>query len=244
MQEKCREFTFILYMSNPADLKKVFVVVPAFNEGGVIREVVTGLINQNYTVVLVDDGSDIPVISLLTGLSIHYLRHPVNLGQGAALQTGIEYALSKNAGFIVSFDADGQHQIADIPRLLDPLVNNEADIALGARFITGGKHNMPVGRKILLQVGRWLNYLLTGLLLTDAHNGLRTMNRKAASMVQITENRMAHATELLTQIKKHKLRYKEIPVTIVYTEYSKKKGQTVWSSFRIFFDLLLNKVFK
>lgn len=231
-------------MSNPIDPKKVFIVVPAFNEGGIIREVVTGLSGLNYNVVLVDDGSDIPVISLLTGLPIHYLRHPVNLGQGAALQTGIEYALSKNAEYIVTFDADGQHQIADVSKLLEPLINNEADIVLGSRFASGANHNMPAGRKILLQIGRRINYLLTGLLLTDAHNGLRAMNRKAAALIKITENRMAHATELLTQIKKHKLRYKEIPVTIVYTEYSKNKGQTAWDSFRIFFDLLLNKIFR
>jgi len=231
-------------MSNPVDPKKVFVVVPAFNEDRVIRQVVTGVTNLNYTVVVVDDGSDRPVLSQLAGLPVHILRHPVNLGQGAALQTGIEYALSKNADHIISFDADGQHQTADIPKLLAPLVSNETDIALGSRFISGAKHNMPAGRKIVLQIGRWINYLLTGLLLSDAHNGLRAMNRKAASLVQITENRMAHATELLTQIKKNKLRYKEIPVTIVYTEYSQKKGQTAWSSFRIFFDLLLNKIFR
>lgn len=209
-----------------------------------MRQVVAGLINLGYMVVLVDDGSDTPVILQLAGLPVHVLRHEVNLGQGAALQTGIEYALSKKADYIVSFDADGQHQPEDIPALLEPLLNNEADITLGSRFISGAKHNMPAGRKIVLQIGRRINYLLTGLLLTDAHNGLRAMNRKAASLVQITENRMAHATELLTQIKKNKLRYKEIPVTIAYTEYSQKKGQTAWSSFRIFFDLLLNKLFR
>lgn len=237
-------FTFIPYMSNPIDPKKIFVVIPVFNETEVIRQVVNGLISLNYKVVLVDDGSDIPVISQLAGLPIHVLRHPVNLGQGAALQTGIEYAISKDADYIVSFDADGQHQTADIPKLLEPLVNNEADITIGSRFISGAKHNMPAGRKIVLQIGRRINYLLTGLLLTDAHNGLRAMNRKAASLIEIIENRMAHATELLSQIKKNKLRYKEIPVTIVYTDYSKNKGQTAWGSFRIFFDLLLNKIFK
>lgn len=235
---------FTLFMLTSIDPINVFIVIPVFNEDKVIRQIVTGLVKQNYSVVLVDDGSAVPVIAQLAGLPVHILRHRVNLGQGAALQTGIEYALSKGAEYIVSFDADGQHQTADIPMLLAPLINNEADIALGSRFISGAKHNMPAGRKIVLQIGRRINYLLTGLLLTDAHNGIRAMNRKAASLIQLTENRMAHATELLTMIKKTKLRYKEIPVTVLYTEYSKNKGQTIWSSFRIFFDLLLNKIFK
>ena len=237
-------FTFIPCMSNHIDTSPVFIVVPAFNEDAIIRQVINDLCQLNYQVIVVDDGSEIPVASQLNNLPVHILRHEVNLGQGAALQTGIEYALSNNAGYIVSFDADGQHQSADIDKMLQPLLDQEADITLGSRFITGSKHNMTSGRKILVKMGRWLNYLLTGLLLTDAHNGLRAMNRKAASSIRITENRMAHATELLTEIKKNKLRYKEIPVTIHYTAYSKSKGQTAWSSFRIFFDLLLNKIFR
>lgn len=231
-------------MSTPIDSKEVYIVIPAYNEQAVIRQVVNGLINFSYQVVLVDDGSTENLYSLLKDLPIYFLRHEINLGQGAALQTGIEFALSKNAKYIATYDADGQHQVSDIEKLLLPLIDDEADITLGSRFLPGANHNMPAGRRILLQIGRRLNYLLTGLLLTDAHNGLRAMNEKAASAIQITENRMAHATELLTQIKKKKLRYKEIPVSIQYTEYSKQKGQSLWGSFRIFFDLLLNKIFK
>jgi hypothetical protein len=103
---------------------------------------------------------------------------------------------------------------------------------------------MSTRRKLLLQSARYLNYLFSGLLLTDAHNGLRAMTRAAASKLHIRENGMAHATEILSEIKKRKLRYEEVPVTIHYTAYSQKKGQTIWSGFRIFFDLLLNKIFK
>ena len=108
----------------------------------------------------------------------------------------------------------------------------------------GSSHNMTSKRKILLQIARYINFIFTGLLLTDAHNGLRAMTAEAAKKIKITENGMAHATEILHQIKKRKLRYREVPVTINYSAYSKKKGQTLASSFRIFFDLLLNKIFK
>lgn len=231
-------------MSNQIDPKEVFVIVPAYNEHAVIRNTLHDLLQSNYRVVVIDDGSVPDMRSLLSDLPIYILVHEVNLGQGAALQTGIEFAVSKNAKYIVTFDADGQHQASDIGKLLLPLQENEADITLGSRFLPGGKHNMSFGRKFLIQVGRRLNYLLTGLLLSDAHNGLRAMNEKAARSIHITENRMAHATELLTQIKRKHLRYKEIPVTIHYTEYSIQKGQSPWASFRIFFDLLLNKIFR
>lgn len=231
-------------MSNHIDHNTTYIIVPAFNENTIIRQVINDLLAHRYRIIVVDDGSEEPVADLLNDLPVHILRHHVNLGQGAALQTGIEYALSNNAGYIVTFDADGQHIATDIERLLQPLVSNEADIALGSRFIEGSKHNMPAGRKIIIKGARWLNYMLTGLLLTDAHNGLRAMNKKAAAAIQITQNGMSHASELLTEIKKKKLRHKEVPVTIRYTDYSKNKGQSAWSSFRIFFDLLLNKIFK
>ncbi len=244
MQDTSEGFTFILLMSNLIDPKEVFVVVPAFNENTVIRQVISDLLNFGYIVVVVDDGSETPAYSALTDLSVYILRHPVNLGQGAALQTGIEFAHSKGAGYIVTFDADGQHQVSDIEKLLQPLINNEADITLGSRFMKGSYHNMSAMRKFIIYIARGLNFCLSGLFLTDAYNGLRAMNRKASQSIQLRENGMAHATELLTQIKKRKLRYMEIPVSIHYTPYSRKKGLKTWSSFRIFFDLLLNKIFK
>lgn len=244
LQDTSGGFTFTPFMSNHINPKEVFIVVPAFNEDTIIRQVVNDLLLYQYRVVIIDDGSETSLYPRLKDFPVFFLRHEANLGQGAALQTGIEFALSKNAKYIVTFDADGQHRADDIEKLLQPLANDEADITLGSRFLPGANHNMPAKRRMLLQIGRRLNYLLTGLMLTDAHNGLRAMNIKAAASIQITENRMAHATELLTQIQKKRLRYKEIPVTIQYTDYSKKKGQSAWNSFRIFFDILLNKIFK
>ena len=180
----------------------------------------------------------------MLGLPVYYIRHLSNLGQGAAIRTGMELALKKKAAYIVTFDADGQHEAGDIEKLLQTLLHEKADIVSGSRFMEGSSHNMATKRKLLLQIARYVNFIFTGLLLTDAHNGLRALTREAAQKIKISENGMAHATELLRQIKKRNLRYCEVPVTIHYTEYSKKKGQTLASSFRIFFDLLLNKLFK
>lgn len=221
------------------------MIIPAYNEQEVIRDVLTGLLQYPYKIVVVDDGSAPSLQQPLSDFAgITYIRHKVNLGQGAALQTGIDYALRHNAAYIVTFDADGQHSAADIGRLLAPLQNNEATVALGSRFLQKNMHNAPASRTRLLKAGRWVNYFFTGLYLSDAHNGLRAMTREAASKIHLKENRMAHATEFLFAIRKHKLAYKEVPATVLYTDYSKAKGQSVFNSIRIFFDLVLHKLFE
>lgn len=237
------DFIFILFMLTLKNTAETFVIIPAWNEQEMIKQVIQELLPYKYKIVVVDDGSTTPLKELLNQLPVYILRHKINLGQGAALQTGIEFALSKGAAYIVTFDADGQHQAADIEQLILPLLANEADITLGSRFISNSG-NVPPARKRLLKLARFVNYLFTGLLLTDAHNGLRAMTSKAAVLIKIRQQGMAHATEIISEIKRRNLRFREIPVTIHYTEYSKKKGQSAWSGFRIFFDLLLNKIFK
>jgi glycosyltransferase involved in cell wall biosynthesis len=167
----------------------------------------------------------------------------MNQGQGAALQTGIAFALERNAEYAVTFDADGQHNYLEIPSLLEPVIADRADIAMGTRFKRKeDTEQIPASRKIILRGAIMVNGLLTGLWLTDAHNGFRAMNRKALQSIRLRENRMAHASEILTQIKQARLRYEEIPVNIVYTDYSKLKGQSSSNSINILIDLILNKL--
>ena len=238
------DFIFTQLMQNKSDNKNTFIVIAAYNEDAVIRDVVTELVNENYHVVVVDDGSANLQKNALSNLPITVLRHAVNLGQGAALRTGIKYAVAAGAEYLVTFDADGQHAAADIRQLLTPLQTNEADITLGSRFLTGSSHNMPLRKKIILYSARYINFIFTGLFLSDAHNGLRAMNRKAATSIQIYSNGMAHATEILYYIKKAGIKYLEIPVNVRYTKYSIKKGQPLTNSIKIFFDLLAFKIFK
>lgn len=231
-------------MSNPLNPDTVFVIIPFYNENTVIRQVVYDLLPSGYQLVIIDDGSAVSPVNIIRHNNIHFLRHKVNLGQGAAIQTGIEFALKKQAEWIITFDADGQHMASDLQQLLLPLINDEADITLASRFLEKSKHNASAGRKLVLKMGRWVNYFFTGLYLSDAHNGLRALNRIAAQKIKLRENRMAHATEFLIDIKKHKLRYKEVAATVNYTDYSKSKGQSAFNSIRIFFDLVLHKLFE
>lgn len=220
------------------------VIIPAYNEGPILVEVAEALLQKKYTLIIVDDGSSPSLQHQLDHLPIYYLRHKANLGQGAALQTGFDFALKLHPQFIVSFDGDGQHQVQDIIYLLNPLQKEKADITLGSRFLSPTPSNVPIAKKIVLMVARFINFLFTGLFLSDAHNGLRAFTFSTLQKIRISENRMAHASELLFEIKKNKLRYIEVPVTIHYTEYARQKGQSTWQGLQIIFDLVLHKLFK
>lgn len=221
------------------------VIIPVYNDASSLRTVINGLnAHSYYNIIVVDDGSEQEILKEISDLRVHYIRHAVNLGQGAAIQTGFDHARNCHADIAVTFDADGQHDPADIAALIEPLIRDEADIVLGSRFLRQQSPNIPWTRKILLQCARIINWMFSGILLTDAHNGLRAMNRKSLFLMQITENRMAHASEMLFIIREHQLRHKEIGVNVRYTAYSKSKGQSGWESIRILFDLFLHQMFK
>jgi len=166
------------FMSNHTDPKKVFVIVPAYNEQSVIREVVQELVAMHYKVVVVDDGSAKSMYPFIQGLPVFFLQHEVNLGQGAALQTGIEFAREHGAQYIVTFDGDGQHNANDIEKLLEPLRSNETDFTLGSRFLEGSQHNMSSGREKTLHLARLINYIFTGMKFSDANKRMRGFKKK------------------------------------------------------------------
>ena len=169
------------------------------------------------------------------------IRHELNLGQGAALETGMEAARKLNADFVIHFDADGQHDPSDIAQLLVPLQKGEADIVFGSRFLEKKPSGMSPSKKIILKAGRWVNYLATGVLLTDAHNGIRALNKRALHNIHFHQAGMAHASEILYEVKRKSLRYLEKPVHISYTDYSKRKGQSLFNSVNILFHLFFKK---
>jgi len=212
---------------------ETWVVIAAYNEGRVIREVVREVVREGWHVVVVDDGSRDDTAAAATMPGAVVLRHAVNLGQGAALQTGIDYALRRGAREIVTFDADGQHAVEDIPCLIAAL--STADIALGSRFL-GKVEGASGSRMAMLRAATAVSNSLSGMKLTDSHCGLRAFRSTAAPALRITQDRMAHASELLRKIRTSGLRLVEVPVTIKYTEHSKSKGQGGIQAVRILFD--------
>lgn len=215
----------------------VWVVIPVYNEETVIASVVEQVLLTFPNVVCVDDGSRDGSAAALAGTGVHLLRHPINLGQGAALQTGLSYALSRpGAEYFVTFDADGQHRVEDVPRMVDILRDGDADVVLGSRFLEKTAE-VPALKRAVLRTVSVISGSSRRLHLTDAHNGLRAFNRTAASRLNITMNGMAHASEIVDFLSTSGLRVQEVPVTILYTEYSRAKGQSLINGVNILFDL-------
>jgi len=219
----------------------VFVVIAAYNEENVLGDVIADVRDTGCQIVVVADGSADATAAVAATAGATVLSHPVNLGQGAALQTGIEFALLRGAAFIVTFDADGQHRAAEIGSLLDALMKYHADFALGSRFL-GTAVNLPRSRWLLLRAATWFTRATTGLRVTDSHNGLRAMTRRGASSIRLRQNRMAHASEILHQIARSGLTYIEMPVTIQYSGYSLAKGQKLSEFVTVLIDLFARRL--
>jgi glycosyltransferase involved in cell wall biosynthesis len=216
-----------------------WVVIPLFNEEQVIGSVVAQVRTAFRQVVCVDDGSSDRSASVAAKAGARVVRHPLNLGQGAALQTGFEYTLSDpSMKYVVTFDADGQHQVTDAVGMVERLRAGEADVVFGSRFLD--ERSKPgFGKRMVLRAAVGYTNLTTHTRLTDAHNGLRALSRPVLENLKITQNRMAHATELVAQIGESKASYVEHPVHILYSDYSRAKGQSLWNSINILADLIL-----
>ncbi len=235
-------------------LSMIFVVVPAYNEEKNIGRVVRDLIKYGYTnIIVVDDGSSDKTGAEARSAGATVLRHPLNRGQGAALQTGDDYILSRGASLrgsedssgsrttaVVHFDADGQFDPADIAPALKLLEEKKLDVVLGSRFLDK-RSRIPFFKKyIIFPAGRLINFFLTGLRLSDVHNGFRVLSRRALEQIRITQDGMAHNSEIIAQIKKKNLPFAEQPVAVYYYEY----GQGIGGGFKILRDWILSKLIK
>jgi glycosyltransferase involved in cell wall biosynthesis len=218
----------------------VWIVIPAFNEASVIGDVISDVRSVFGNVVCVDDGSRDDTGDRAHRAGAHVVRHPVNLGQGAAIQTGVEYARNRpGANVFATFDADGQHRVKDVVRMIDRLTAEDLDIVIGTRFGDRAPERMPTLKRLLLPVVAKLSPASRKLGLTDAHNGLRVFDRTVADGLNLTMNGMAHASEFVALIAENHWRVAEEPVEILYTDYSMSKGQPLVNGVNIIFDGLL-----
>ncbi len=222
---------------------KVIIVIAAYNEEKVIDKVIKSVLAKVDEVVVVDDGSSDQTFGIAKESGAIVLRHFLNRGQGAALQTGINFALSLGADIIVTFDADGQFDPDEIEKIIKPLLLGEFDVSLGSRFLES-KSEVPQLKGVILKLAVMVTKIYTGLSITDAHNGFRAISKKAAGLIKIRQDGMAHASEIIEQIRKHNLKFTEVPVTVKYTDYSLKKGQKISNSFKIVWDLILGRITK
>ena len=215
-----------------------WVVIPLYNEAAVIGGVVADVRRVFPQVLCVDDGCDDGAGALAAAAGAVVVRHGVNRGQGAALQTGLSYALAQpGVRYVVTFDADGQHQVGDAAAMVDRLRAGEADVVFASRFLDA-RTRMGVVKRLVLKAAVAYSNVTTGVRLSDAHNGLRAMTARAASALDLRQSRMAHASELIWQIGKGGFRYVEQPAHVLYTDYSRAKGQSLWNSVNILVELL------
>lgn len=221
-----------------ASNRDVWVVIPLYNEATVIEGVVTDLVAEFPNVVCVDDGSNDGSAALARRAGARIVTHPINLGQGAALQTGFEFALAQAAQFVVTFDADGQHRIEDARHMLEYAREHDVAIVYGSRFLDN-RTQAGFMKRLILRTAATVTNWATKTRLTDAHNGLRVIRADALKLIKLRQDRMAHGTEIIVQLGRTGLPYAERPVEVLYTDYSRAKGQSLLNSINILIDLIV-----
>jgi len=219
-------------------MTNLWIVIAAYNEEGTLPAVIAALRERGYSrICVVNDGSSDRTSRLAREAGAYVLDHIVNFGQGAALGTGMSYALANGAQYICTFDADGQHSAGSVANLFDALQRSGADVALGSRFLTD-RCEVPFVRRLLLKAALLFTRLHARVNVSDTHNGLRLFTRRAAEAIEISQPGMAHASEILQKIGAIHLKIVEVPVEVAYTSYSRKKGQSGFDSLKILLDLL------
>lgn len=230
---------------------KTHIILPAYCEGRVIKKVIEDIQREGFkNIIVIDDGSTDNTYEVAKSTGVIVLKHPINRGKGAATQTGIDGAKLLDADIIVTMDSDGQHNPKDIKKLLKPILDNEADVVIGSRMINN--KDMPKSRIIMNKIANLITYLFFGIMVTDSQSGFRAYNKKAYTSVYTYMDRYEFESEMLGQIKNAKLRIKEVPIKVIYTEYSKNKykhmkgfpAQGLTNGIKMVVRLIENSLFK
>tara|TARA_Y100001968_G_scaffold284536_1_gene283929 strand:+ start:603 stop:1280 length:678 start_codon:yes stop_codon:yes gene_type:complete len=218
--------------------KNIYILVPAFNESKVIRKTLEELLLEFCNVVVVNDGSTDNFNESTEGLNITVLNHEINLGVGAAVQTGFEYVCKKpSAHAVITFDADGQHSVHDAVSIAEEINKSSEGIIFGSRFIEH-HNNIPFIKRIVLMIIAKITTFVTGVNLTDAHNGLKAYKVNAIKELELKFSGYSYESELIKEVSLKNISYKEISTDVKYTNYSISKGQKLSDGLLILEDLL------
>jgi glycosyltransferase involved in cell wall biosynthesis len=206
-------------------MKKIFIVIPSRNEKGRVEQVVKGVKNEGFEhIIVVDDGSTDGSGLLAEKEGATVLRHQINLGAGAATQTGIHFALKKGADVIVTIDADMQHFPEDIHHLVSEMEENNCDLVIGSRFLK--KNNtIPQDRRLINFLANIFSGIITGLFVSDSQSGMKAISSTFASKIHFTFDGYEFCTEILKIAHQNKAKYSEVPISVVYDKQLLNKGQ-------------------
>lgn len=222
--------------------KDVYLVVPAFNEEKTVSQIIEGIAEKGYNVILVNDGSKDKTLELAIESKRKYpnqifvVSHVINRGLGAALKTGMVLALEKGAKYIVTFDADGQHEIGDIPLVCKPLVDGEADVVIGARPF----EDMPLSKSFANYIMNALTLIFYGRNVKDSQSGLRAFTAHAADVINIVSRGYGVSSEFIKEISDKDLKLEEVTITTIYTLETQNKGTDAIVGLRILTKMVID----
>jgi glycosyltransferase involved in cell wall biosynthesis len=220
---------------------KIIAVIPAYNEQETIGNIVRETLCFADEVLVVNDGSSDRTLEIARGLDAKVLNLRVNCGLGSALRVGIKAALSRGAEIVITLDADGQHNPADIKKMTEPILKDEADVVVGTRM---GEKGMPAKRRMANFTANFITFILFGIWVKDSQSGFRAFGKRAAELIDLKTNRMEISSEIISEIKNKNLRLAEIPIKPVYTKYSMSKGQNFFVGIETAFKLFLRRLNK
>ncbi len=228
--------------------KEVFVI-PCYNEWPVIEKNIKNILKTWYeNILVINDWSKDNSRKILENFwdGIILLNHLQNRWQWAALETGFEYLRRYwKMDYIVCYDADWQHNLADLHKFYNILDNHKKiDIVFGSRFIEKTNSKIPFSRRIILKLAILFTFFLSQIKLTDAHNWYRVFRRKILNDIKITIDWMWHASEIIDIVANKKIKFREVPVDINYTAYSLAKWQSNWNAIKIAIRFIWNKFFR
>lgn len=217
-------------MDQNKQTKKIYIIIPAFNESKVIGSVLNSLKESHHkNVIIVDDGSSDNTYEIAKKSGYIVLRHLINRGKGAATQTGFDAAKLLNADIVVTMDADGQHSTQDIKGMITPIIEDKVDVTLGSRFLGGGNNTSQIPKmKILInRIANFVTFLFYGIYTSDSQSGFRAYSSKALELIQTDMDRYEFESQILQQIKYHHLNFIEVPIFVKYSQYSKEKYKDI-----------------
>lgn len=219
------------------DLSKVFIVIPAKDEGKRIGKVLSHIRELGYgNIIVVDDGSEDDTRMVAERYDAIVLTHLLNMGAGAATQTGIQYALKQGAEVIVTLDGDHQHLPSDIALLVKTLREKEVDVVIGSRFLGNNPH-IPWIRILYNKVGNIVTLFFAGLLVSDSQSGMKALSAGFARKAVIQRNGFEFCTEIIKNMRVHRASWCEVPISVNYTRDTMAKGQNFWSGVTMVFRL-------
>tara|TARA_B100000795_G_scaffold269816_1_gene260539 strand:+ start:1551 stop:2237 length:687 start_codon:yes stop_codon:yes gene_type:complete len=220
------------------NLDNVYVILPLFNESKVLDKVIDEVQSTFKNIIVIDDGSTDNSYDLLLKKDVTLIKHPINLGQGAAITTGFEYVKKiENAFAVITFDSDGQHSVDDAKEFAKTILNCEEEIIFGSRFL-GNEKNIPLIKRNVLKIATFITNIITGMNLSDTHNGLKAIKKSCIKKLDLDINGYAFESQFIYQISKRKISYRELPANIIYTDYSISKGQSIRNGFIIIEDII------